>query len=418
MKGDKTTDIVTNAASFLHLPKSGRFYASGRGILVDQTIYRPSWAEINLDSIAYNIKQMKGKLASSSKVMAVVKANGYGHGAVQVGRMALKAGADALAVALLEEAVELREAGIEAPVLVLGRIPPEFAPVARDRGIALTVFQKDWLEQAEAHLLAVPSEQQLAIHLEMDTGMCRTGIRTAEQLQECLEVLKQSRCIYLTGVYTHFATADEENSTGYRSQLKQYKERVRLLKEIWPHPVSLHTSNSAASIQHTEDAFDYIRFGVSLYGLYPSPYLKAQQHIDLQPAFSLHSRLTEVKKLQAGEAVSYGATYRTEREEWIGTVPVGYADGWPRKLQGAFVLIGGRRMSIVGRICMDQLMVRLDGEYPVGEQVTLIGRQGAEAISIDEVAERLDTIVYEVPCLISSRIPRIYLNEGQPSRQE
>lgn len=374
---------------------------------MEYTQYRPSWAEVDLECIQYNIRQIKEELNIPSKIMAVVKANAYGHGAVKVAEEALKSGAEALAVALLEEAIELRNGGVEAPILVLGKVLPEFSPVAAKQNIMLTVFQKEWLEKAEQHM-SESEESCLYIHLELDTGMNRTGILTEEELQACLESLKKSKCIYLTGAYTHFATADEEGSAYYMQQLDRFKNLAAVFETIWPDPVAWHMSNSAATIHFPKDAADYIRYGVSMYGLYPSPYLAKVQPVQLKQAFSLHSRLVEVKHVQRGETISYGRTYTAEHAEWIGTVPIGYADGWLRKLQGADVLIAGKRMPIVGRICMDQFMVRLDQEYSVGEHVTLIGKQGEEEITMQETADLLDTIVYEVPCTISARIPRVY----------
>jgi len=371
------------------------------------TQYRPSWAEVDLECIQYNIGQIKEELNIPSKIMAVVKANAYGHGGVEIAQTALKAGAEAVAVALLEEAIELRNAGIDAPILVLGKVLPEFSPVAAGQNIMLTVFQKEWIEEAEKHMVD-SKEANLHIHLELDTGMNRTGIFDEEELEACLEALKKSESIYLTGAYTHFATADEEDSAYYMQQLDRFKKLASVFETIWPDPVAWHTSNSAATIHFPNDAADYIRYGVSMYGLYPSPYLAQTQPIKLKQAFSLHSRLVEVKQVQPGETISYGRTYMAEAAEWIGTVPIGYADGWLRKLQGADVLIAGKRMPIVGRICMDQFMVKLDQEYSVGEMVTLIGKQQAEEITMQETADLLDTIVYEVPCTISARIPRVY----------
>lgn len=370
--------------------------------------YRPSWAEVNLSSIKYNIRQIKETLKKENKIMAVVKANGYGHGAAQVAKAAIDEGAEAVAVALLEEAMELRAEGVKVPVLVLGRVLPEFAPVAAENNITLTVFQKDWITDAEKYLHSA-NEARLDIHLELDTGMNRTGITNESDLHAFLQALTVCSRIYLSGVYTHFATADEEQPDYYLKQVGQYRKYADIIKEAWPATVSWHLSNSAASMHYPGDAADYVRFGVSMYGLYPSPYLAEQQPIELQPAFSLHSRLVEVKQVNKGDTVSYGRTYEAEETEWIGTVPIGYADGWLRKLQGAEVLINGKRMPIVGRICMDQFMVRLDKEYPIGEKVTLIGKQDQEEITMQETANFLETIVYEIPCIISNRVPRVYI---------
>ncbi len=183
---------------------------------------------------------------------------------------------------------------------------------------------------------------------------------------------------------------------------------LELFRTYWPEPVAVHTGNSAASIRFPEKMYDYIRFGIAMYGLYPSKTVKQENAISLKQAFSLHSRLIHVKQLEEGVSIGYGATYQAKAGEWIGTIPIGYGDGWLRKLQGAEVLVEGKRMPITGRVCMDQTMIHLDKEYPVGTKVTLIGEQNGAVIEMDEIADYLDTINYEIPCIISQRVPRIY----------
>lgn len=371
---------------------------------LDDQIYRDTWAEIDLDAIAHNIKQIRDKLPSSSDVMAVVKADAYGHGAVPVAKKALEAGAKMLAVALLEEALELRDAGVQAPILVFGRVSPENVQVAVEHDITLTFHQVEWLQQVKQ--LHLP--QPVNVHLKCDTGMGRVGLRTKDELLTMLAELQDQQSVHLTGIYTHFATADEEDLSYFHMQQARFSELLSEFEQNWGSPVAVHTGNSAASIRFPEKMNHYIRFGISLYGLYPSPVVKKERKIDLNPAFSLHSRLIHVKKIAPGESVSYGATYTADKEEWIGTFPIGYADGWRRKLQGIEVLVDGKRMNTVGRVCMDQTMVKLDKEYPVGTKVTLIGLQGNEEIAADYLADWLETINYEVPCMISARVPRIY----------
>ncbi|TRM11366.1 alanine racemase [Lentibacillus cibarius] len=368
------------------------------------TIYRHTWAEVDLDAIGYNLQQINQKLPENSAVIAVVKADAYGHGAVKVATKALESGAEMLAVALLEEALVLRDAGITAPILVFGRVAPEDVWVAAENDITLTFFQKEWLQEVERHSLPSP----LKVHMKWDTGMGRVGIRTTEELQDVLEKLRSCDSVTMTGVYTHFATADDAELDYFKKQLSRFEQLLETFHRIWDDSVVVHIGNSAASIRFPEKMYDYIRFGISMYGLYPSDVLKEERDIELQPAFSLHSRLIHVKKLDPGESISYGGTYTTADSEWIGTIPIGYADGWIRKLQGMDVLIDGKRMPIVGRICMDQTMIKLDKEYPVGTTVTLIGRQGSGVVTIDEIAAHLETISYEIPCMISSRVPRVY----------
>ncbi|WP_067837550.1 alanine racemase [Amphibacillus sediminis] len=370
---------------------------------MDPLLYRKAWININLAAISANINQLKKQLPNQTAVMAVVKANGYGHGDIQVAQAALAAGASGLAVALLEEAVRLRKAGIKAPILVMGWVAPEFARIAIEYQITLTVFQVSWLETFKQNKIGQP----LSIHLKLDTGMGRLGIRSIEELRDFMAHLAQCN-INLTGVYTHFATADEPNHDYYYKQSSRFETLINELKQHTTDQMVVHTGNSAAAIQHSNDMLNAVRFGIGMYGLYPSLYLKETQPISLEPALSLHAKLTHVKKVGAGESISYGATYTTEQEEWIGTIPVGYADGIQRGWQGLSVLINGKKMPLIGRICMDQCMVKLDQAYPIGTEVTFIGKQGNEKISMEEIAQHLGTINYEVACLLTNRLPRFY----------
>jgi alanine racemase len=373
---------------------------------VVENMYRETWAEINLNAIEYNIKQIKEKLPQDSKIIAVVKADAYGHGIIPIAKKALQSGATALAVAILEEAMLLRKASIDVPILVLGWVPPRYASVAASNNITLTVFQKEWIEE----IASLSYEPPLTIHLKVDTGMGRIGIRSREELINLLQVLRKNQHIQLSGIFTHFATADAKELDFYHEQTKRFEEILAVFHENWSDSVSVHVGNSAASIRFPEKMHNYIRFGISMYGLYPSIDVKQEENITLKAAFSLHSRLVHVKRIAKGESVSYGKTYVAKEDEWIGTIPIGYGDGWNRKLQGASVLVNGRRMPIVGRICMDQTMIRLDQSYDIGTKVTLIGEQESERIEMDEIASHLDTINYEIPCMINERVPRVYID--------
>ncbi|WP_173917763.1 alanine racemase [Halobacillus sp. Marseille-Q1614] len=373
-----------------------------------EKFYRDTWAEVELSHIDYNIKQLKTRLREDTGIYAVVKANGYGHGDIQVAKKALKAGAERLAVALLDEALKLRKAGIQAPILVMGWTRPEDAVLAAEHGIAVTVFQEEWLQSLPSNGFARP----LLLHMKWDTGMGRIGIRSSDEMDRLLAEIKKNENLKLEAIFTHFATADETDTSYYHKQVERFESMLKHLKADWPHEVEMHTGNSAASMRFPEQMKHFVRFGISMYGLYPSPDVKEEQPIDLKPALSLQSRLTHVKKVEPGESLSYGATYQAKEEEWIGTVPVGYADGWIRKLQGFEVLVGGKKHPIVGRICMDQFMIKLDQEYSAGSQVTLIGKQGNDEVHTDDVAAYLETINYEIPCMISRRIPRMYLENG------
>lgn len=368
--------------------------------------YRNAQVMIDLDAIRTNVKQLKETLPERTAVFAVVKADGYGHGSIKVAKAALNAGADALCVAILEEAVTLREAGIDAPILVMGYTNPVFAGVAEQYDIQLTAFQLDWLQKAKQHVA-----NKVCVHIKLDTGMGRLGLRTEKDVHTFLEALNDAK-FEVSGVFTHFAKADTKDDNYYRYQDEQYKKLIRPIKAIYKQSIVYHTGNSAASMQFPSDMYDAVRFGIGMYGLYPSNYLKNHPPFDLKPALTLTTELVHVKQLPSGEKISYGLTYETTKDEWIGTIPIGYGDGIQRRLQGFDVLVEGKRMPIVGRVCMDQCMVRLDQAYPVGTKVTFVGRDQDEMITLEEVADHLGTINYEVSCLLTSRLPRHYQNEN------
>jgi alanine racemase len=373
----------------------------------NKQFFRDTWAEINLDYITYNVEAMRKHVQKGTKVMAVVKADAYGHGDVAVARTALHAGADYLAVATLDEAFALRKSEISAPILVLGASRPEYAGFAAKDKIALTFFQSEWLQEAKAFLEDSPP---LQVHVKFDSGMGRIGIRSKDEWEKVESCLIDAEEFILEGAYTHFATADELQTEYFIKQLQQFEEMLS-----WMHhkPLFIHTSNSAAGLRFPQARFNMVRLGIAMYGLTPSPEIVKVLPYPLKEAFSLHSKLVHVKRLQKGDKVSYGATYTAEQDEWIGTLPIGYADGWIRKLQGQEIIADGHRVPIVGRICMDQCMVRLPYEMAVGTMVTLIGVQGEEKVAIDEIAAKQETINYEVTCLISRRVPRIYKQDGK-----
>ncbi|MDZ5474582.1 alanine racemase [Bacillus sp. 31A1R] len=374
----------------------------------DQSLfYRDTWAEVDLDCIMENVRNMKKHLPEEVELMAVVKANAYGHGDEQVAQVALEGGATYLAVAFLDEAISLRRKGIQAPILVLGASRPEDINVAVKYNLTLTVFQKDWLNQARKILT---NKAPIKIHLKLDTGMGRLGIREQSEIVDIEQILQVEKRFYLEGAFTHFATSDELNESYFKEQLERFET---MLSWFNIKPKLIHASNSAAALRMPNAHFNGIRYGIGMYGLTPSLEIQDILPFPLKEAFSLHSKLVHVKKVTKGEKISYGATYESNEDEWIGTLPIGYADGWIRKLQGQKVIINGIKVPIVGRICMDQCMIKLPYELPVGTEVTLIGTQGNEHISINDVAEKLETINYEVPCLISSRVPRMYKKSGK-----
>lgn len=371
-----------------------------------QGLSRDSWVEIHLDHIAENIHSFQRHLSDQTAIMAVIKADAYGHGATEVAKTALEAGANWLGVALLDEALELRRAGIKAPILVFGWVKPENCEVAADENISLTVFQSDWLVEAQNLL---PEGKVLNVHFKLDTGMGRIGARETSEMKEIVSEILESPRLRLQGVFTHFATADENDETYFTKQYNRFREMLSLLEGWGARPDIVHCANSATALKFPDKVFNLVRLGIAMYGLTPAEKMTPSLPFPLKQAFSLHSRLIHVKQIEEGEGVSYGATYVASGKEWIGTVPFGYADGWLRKnSEAGEILADGVRVPIVGRVCMDFFMVKLPHRMEKGTKVTLIGSQDGAYIGIDEIARRLGTITYEIPCMISHRVPRIY----------
>jgi alanine racemase len=371
--------------------------------------YRDTWVEVNLDAVTSNVMHLKEHLPKNVQIMAVVKADGYGHGALEVAEAAIEAGATWLGVALLDEALALRKAGIKTPILVLGWTRPEDVSVASEYRISLTVFQKEWLQKAKSFH---KNPHPVLLHIKMDTGMGRIGVKTKAELADVIDALRQDDRFFVEGAFTHFATADDPESTFYYEQNKRFETFLGWLKESGVNPNVIHSANSATALRNVSNLYNMVRFGISMYGLAPSPILKETLPFPLKEAFSLYSELVHVKQVEAGEGIGYGSAFIAPKQMWVGTIPIGYADGWIRQLTGTDVIIKGKRAKIIGRICMDQLMVELDQPYEVSEKVTLIGEENP----IDLVAEKLNTINYEVPCMISARIPRIYLKNGKKTK--
>lgn len=367
---------------------------------------RPSRVEINETAIAHNVQHAIAGLPDQTALFAVVKADAYGHGLLRVARIAQAAGASGFCVAVLDEALALRRAGFTLPILVLGIIEPEYAPIAAANHIAVPVGDADWLRRAEKGLTE-ESLPPLTIHLALDTGMGRIGFRTLPALQEALSVIAGQPAFHIEGLFTHFATADEPDPTYFKMQVERFKTFLAALPE---RPKYVHVANSATSLWHAACDCNLVRFGVAMYGLNPSGRSIEATPYTLEPALTLKSSLSFVKQIEAGEAVSYGATYHAAKDEWIGTVSLGYADGWQRRLQGFHVLVDGQACEIVGRVCMDQFMIRLPHEVPAGTPVVLIGQSGDASISLQDVADYAHTIHYEIACGLSERLPRVSVN--------
>ena len=368
-----------------------------------QTNYRPTKAVIDLQAIAHNITSLRQYLQPEVQIIAVVKANAYGHGDIEVAKAAIQAGATMLAVATPDEAVHMRMNFPEIEILVLGATPPNFIPYASKENITLTVFSKDWINSAATYL---PLPQPVKVHIKIDSGMGRIGVTTKEELHSLYETITASSHFIFDGIFTHFATADEEDTLYFDNQVSLFKE---LLGSLPTKPRLVHVANTAtALVKDTSLQYDAVRFGISMYGLYPSSFVGEILPFPIQRAFSLQTELVHVRELKAGQSVGYGATFTAQEDVYIGTIPIGYADGMIRKLSGQEVLVGGERAKIIGRICMDQSMILLPKAYNVGEPVVLIGKQGQQEITMDDWANKLETINYEVPCVITNRVPRVY----------
>ena len=369
--------------------------------------YRNTWLEINLDAIAHNVSEMKKRLVNNEKMIAVIKANAYGHGDVQTAKTALESGADYLAVAFLDEAISIRNKGIDAPTIIFGAINANHVMTIAELNLTATVYNKNWL--VEAKQILQEKNLKIKIHIKIDSGMGRLGVRTLEELHELLELV-DSNFFEIEGVYTHFATADELDETYMREQVATFQ---KLVESMPSKPAMIHCSNSAAALRFSEYHFSTVRFGIGMYGLTPAVGIKNLLPYELKPALSFHTKLTQVKKVPMNSKISYGARYQSDKEEWIGTIPVGYADGWVRKLSGQEVLVNGKRTPIIGSVCMDQCMIGLPNEVENGTLVTLIGSDGNEMISVEEIANKLDTINYEIVCGFSARVPRVFKRNGK-----
>lgn len=364
--------------------------------------HRPTKAIIHLQAIQKNVAQAVEKLSSETELFAVVKADGYGHGAVATAQAALVGGATGFCVATIDEGLQLREAGFTQPILVLGVVDVRGAAVAAEYQLSVTVATIDWLISAQPILQA--TTQPLKVHLKVDTGMGRIGFLTTDELKTALQLLADDPLFEWEGIFTHFATADSPDTAYWQEQQQAFTAFLDSLAEL---PRYVHLNNSAAALWHPDRIGNLVRYGVAMYGLNPSGHALALEEA-LAPAMELVSELIQVKEVPPGTHISYGATYTSQETEWIGTVPIGYADGWLRKMQGFSLLVDGQYCEIVGRVCMDQLMIRLPKEYPLGTVVTLIGENQGQRITMQEVADYLETIHYEVACTISDRVPREY----------
>lgn len=369
---------------------------------------RPVWAEINLDNLAHNIREVRKHTDKDALVTAVVKANGYGHGSVEISRTFLDNGADRLAVALLTEAIELRKGNITEPILILGYTPPTQYEKLLEYNIIQTIYNYE-----DAKILsnkAVELGKKATIHIKIDSGMGRIGfLPTEDSIKDIINISKLPN-IYVEGIFTHLAKADEIDKSHAMEQFEKYMKVVNNLEK---HGLSIplkHVSNSAGIIDIPKFNLNMVRAGIMIYGFYPSE--EVEKNMKLKPAMALKAKISHLKVVPKGTGISYGQIFVTEKESKIATIPIGYADGFTRMLTGkAEVTVRGKRAKIVGKICMDQCMIDVTNidDVKLGDEVVIFG-YGLDCPSADELASKLGTINYEIVCMVGRRVPRVYMS--------
>ncbi len=380
------------------------------------------WAEIDVAAIAHNVSELRRITHPDAELMVAVKANGYGHGAVETARAALAGGATRLGVARVEEALELRKAGITAPIMVFGYTPEAYASELVDHDLWASVFS---LESAQRLSDTLKKNQRVTIHLKVDTGMGRLGLLPDPLCSDAVDtsmphekavdqILQIGRLenLQLEGIWTHFAASDEADKTYTNYQLDNFKGLVQAVEAAGLTIPIHHAANSGAIIDMPESHMDMVRAGIAVYGLYPSSEV-AQKRLDLKPALQLKARILHLKRVPQGTKISYGCTWEAPQSTVIATIPVGYGDGYSRGLANrGQMLVGGKRAPIAGRVCMDLTMIDLgaDTKAKVGDEVVIIGSQGDEFITADEIARTLNTINYEVVTTLMARVPREFVN--------
>lgn len=373
-------------------------------------MYFRTEAAIDLDAAEHNFNVTRAKLPENVKLLCVIKADAYGHGAVPLAKL-FEGRADFYGVACIEEAIELKKAGIKTPVLILGAVPKEFYSDIVKYDIRVPIFN---LEDAKAlSAEAVKQNKTAPFHFCVDTGMSRIGFQVnKESADACLEITKLPN-IEAEGLFSHFATADEKDLSKAIAQRDKFKEFIKLLEERGINIPIKHINNSAG-IMNFDEYFDLCRMGIILYGLYPSHEVD-ENLLKIKPVMEWRAHITHIKELEPGREISYGGTYKTGETRRIATIPVGYADGYPRCLSNkGKVLINGEFAPITGRVCMDQFMVDITGiDAKVGDTVVLVGKSGSKELSMEEVSESAYSFNYELPCRVARRVPRTYYRDGK-----
>ena len=373
-------------------------------------IFRPIWAEIDCDNLSHNYSLIRKAVGPDVKIMAVVKADAYGHGAVQAAKVLASAGADMFGVASVEEGRQLREAGIQDDILILGYSQPEWADRIVERGFIQTVYHLNLAAALDRE--AARLNKTCRVHVKIDTGMSRIGIMPEKAVHFIREVASMKN-LELHGVFTHFACADVLDNNVSEEQLERFNELLAVMTEQGLDVPCVHASNSAAVLRYPNSHYDMVRPGILLYGLYPAPGMREAYGEDFRPVMSIKTSIVEIKTVPSGTRVSYGGTFAAPRATRVATMPAGYADGFSRRLSNrGHVLVQGQRAPIIGTVCMDFMMADVTDipHVNVNDEVVIVGRQGNEEITFDEVAAHIGTINYEVVSLIGKRVPRVYTN--------
>ncbi len=377
-----------------------------------EKILRPVWAEIDLDAIAYNMKNIKN-LAKDKEIIAVVKAACYGHGDLDVVPTLLENGASRLAVAVLTEGIELRNNNIKAPMMILGYTPLYLGEDLIKYDLEQTVYDLEYAKELSE--IALKLNKKAKIHIAIDTGMGRIGFLPNEKAVQDVSEICSLKGLEVLGIFTHFSTSDEEDKKYTYEQFKKFTDFTAKLSDIGIEIPLKHASNSGAIMDMPETYLDAVRAGIILYGYYPSNEVN-KNNLSIKPALTLKAIITRVQEMDKNMYISYGKTFKTERKSLIATLPIGYADGYSRLLaKDAKVIINGKFAPVVGRICMDQCMIDVTDieNVKVGDEVILLGEQGNLKFNADDIAEIMGTINYEILCMIKYRIPRVYIKDGE-----
>lgn len=375
---------------------------------------RPVWVEINLDHLAHNIREVRRVTRADAKVTAVIKADGYGHGAVTIAKTLLENGADRLAVATLTEALQLRKHYPDVAILILGYTEEPSVYLAIENNLIQTIYT---LEQAIAfNAVAEKMNRILKVHVKLDTGMTRLGMMPTDETIDAILEMTKLPALHVEGLYTHFARADEADKTATERQVAGFEYVKKGLEAKGQNFELYHVSNSAGIIDLPGYNYDMVRAGIMLYGLYPSDEVN-HQDVKLKEVMSLHTKISRVETVAKDTGVSYGHRFVSDQETTVGTLPIGYADGFSRSLTfkaSAILKNKNKKVPVIGRICMDQCMIDVTGiDVQMGDEVILFGTDGLQTITIDEIANYLGTINYEVVCMINRRVPRVYKKSGE-----